>query len=144
MTAFYAGLLTWIHSSRYVLLFLGAVVEGPVLMVTAGFLLKLDQFNFVPMYAALVLGDFTADMGWYAVGYFGARPLINKVGKFLNITPEIIAKVETRFRMYQNKILFISKLTMGFGFALATLIVAGMLRIDIKKYALLNFFGGFI
>jgi membrane protein DedA with SNARE-associated domain len=144
MTAFYLGFLTWIHSSRYVLLFIGAIIEGPVLMVTAGFLLKLNQFNLVPMYFALIAGDFTADMGWYAVGYFGARPLIDKVGRFLNITPEIIAKIEARFKMYQDKILFISKITMGFGFALATLIVAGMLHVDVKKYALLNFLGGFI
>jgi membrane protein DedA with SNARE-associated domain len=115
MTAFYLGFLTWIHSSRYLLLFIGAIIEGPVLMVTAGFLLKLNQFNLVPMYFALIAGDFTADMGWYAVGYFGARPLIDKVGRFLNITPEIIAKIEARFKMYQDKILFISKITMGLG-----------------------------
>jgi membrane protein DedA with SNARE-associated domain len=89
-------------------------------------------------------GDLTGDLGWYAVGYFGARPLINRVGKFLNITPEIIAKIEARFKMYQNKILIISKVTMGFGFALATLVVAGMLHVDLKKYTLLNFIGGFV
>ena len=33
---------------------------------------------------------------------------------------------------------------MGFGFALATLLVAGMLHVPFKRYAILNFLGGFI
>ena len=140
----YFGFMAWLHASRYALLFVGCILEGPVVMLTAGFLLRLNQFSFFPMYFALMAGDFTADMGWYAVGYLGARPLINKVGGFLNITPEIIDKIEKRFKTYQNKILFISKITMGFGFALATLVVAGMLHVNIKKYALFNFLGGFI
>jgi membrane protein DedA with SNARE-associated domain len=89
-------------------------------------------------------GDFVADLGWYAVGRFGARTLINRFGHMFNITPAVINKVEGRFKTYQDKILFISKITMGFGFALATLIVAGMLHVPFKRYALLNFFGGFI
>ena len=33
---------------------------------------------------------------------------------------------------------------MGFGFALATLITAGMVRVDFKRYAIYNLLGGFI
>lgn len=134
----------FLGASRYFLLFLGTIVEGPVVMLTSGFLYRLGQFEFFPMYLTLMAGDLVADVGWYAVGYYGTRPLINKFGDFLNITPEIIDKIEKRFNTYQNKILFISKITMGFGFALATLIVAGMLKVPFKKYVLLNLAGGFI
>lgn len=138
------SLLDWIHSSRYILLFLGSIVEGPVLMLTSGFFLRLGQLELLPAYFTLMAGDFTADMLWYAVGRHGARKLIDKFGHFLNITPEIIGKIEKRFHTYHARILFISKITMGFGFALATLLVAGMLRVPVKKYALLNLAGGFI
>ncbi len=130
--------------SKYAIVFVLCIVEGPVVMISSGFLYRLGQFQLVPLYFSLMGGDFFADLGWYAIGRFGGGPLVRKFGKFLNITPEIIVKIEKRFKTYQNKILFISKITMGFGFALATLIVAGMLRIDFKRYALLNFFGGFI
>ena len=113
-------------------------------MITTGFLYRLGQFELVPLYFSLMAGDFVADLVWYVIGRFGARKLINRYGHFFNITPEIIDKIEKRFKTYQDKILFISKITMGFGFALATLLVAGMLHVPFKRYAILNFLGGFI
>jgi len=137
-------LLGFLNFSKYALVFVLCIVEGPVVMITSGFLYRLGQFQIFPLYLSLMGGDFVADLGWYAVGRFGARKLINKFGKFLNITPEIISKIEKRFAAYQDKILFISKITMGFGFALATLIVAGMLHVPFRRYVILNFLGGFI
>lgn len=143
MEALFQNAIIWIGSSKYILLFFGTLIEGPVVMVMSGFLFRLGQFDFVPMYLMLVFGDFVADLGWYAVGYFGARPATYRYGKFLGITPEIVEKIERRFKKYQDRILIISKLTMGFGFALVTLVVAGMLKVSFKRYALLNFIGGF-
>lgn len=144
MPQFLSNLLALLGASRYIILFVGTIVEGPVVMLTSGFLYRLGQFDLVPMYIALMLGDFVADVGWYWVGYHGAGPIIKRFGKYLNITPAIIVKIEKRFKKYQTKILIISKLTMGLGFALATLIVAGILRVDFKKYIILNLLGGFI
>ncbi len=139
-----ATFIAWIHASKYILLFLGAFLEGPVVMIGAGFLYKLGQVDFIYMYIALVAGDFVADIMWYAIGFFGASTLVTKYGKFLNITPEIISKIEKRFKAYQTTILIVSKLTMGFGFALATLITAGILKAPFKKFATINLLGGFI
>lgn len=107
----YHQLLDFLSFSRYAVVFVLCIVEGPVVMLTSGFLLRLGQFQIVPLYFSLMLGDFAADLVWYAVGRFGAWPLINRFGKFFNITPEIIIKIEKRFKTYQNKILFISKIT---------------------------------
>jgi len=138
------NLIIFIESSKYILLFIGAIFEGPVVMIAGGFLWHIGQFQFMPMYIALVLGDFTADIVWYMVGYIGARPLVRKYGKYLKITPEILDKVEYEFNKYHEKILIISKLTMGFGFALAILIFAGIAKVSIKKYVTINLFFGFI
>lgn len=144
MLALYHAFLVWLDHSKYILLFLGAIVEGPVLMMTSGFLYKLGQLNFTQTYTALVGGDFVADMLWYCVGYFAAQPAIYRFGKFINVTPQIIEKVENRFQKYHIRILIISKLTMGFGFAIATLITAGIFKVDFRKYAVLNLLGGFV
>lgn len=113
-------------------------------MVGCGFLLHLGYFSFWPVYLLLVLGDFAADLGWYAMGYFGGNPAAAKWGHMLGLTPEVMEKLEKMFHRHQGKILVISKLTMGFGFALATLVAAGLVRVPFKKYAAINFFGGFL
>jgi membrane-associated protein len=134
----------WIESSKYVLLFIGCIFEGPVVMIAAGFLFGLGQFNLLPMYMSLVLGDFTADIFWYCLGRFGTRSTIFKYGHIINLTPVILEKVEGRFLRYHEKILIISKITMGLGFAVVVLIVAGIFKVPFKNYVILNLIGGFI
>ncbi|OHA27229.1 MAG: hypothetical protein A3C06_04010 [Candidatus Taylorbacteria bacterium RIFCSPHIGHO2_02_FULL_46_13] len=136
--------LAWLEASKYILLFLGTIVEGPVMMVASGFLWRLGNFEFFPMYLTLVSGDLVADLCWYSVGRTAARPLLYRYGRFLGITPVRVEKIEQRFHRYQDKILIVSKLTMGFGFALVTLIVAGMLKVPLRRYIVLNLIGGFI
>ncbi|MFA6269896.1 MAG: DedA family protein [Candidatus Paceibacterota bacterium] len=144
MEALIQNIVWWIDSSKYFLLFLGCIFEGPIVMLTSGFLYHLGQFNFWQMYFALVLGDFTADIIWYCIGRYGTRDITFKYGKFFGLTPETLAKVEGWFTKYHQKILIISKLTTGFGFAVAVLVTAGMFKVPFKKYLILTLFGGFI
>ncbi len=137
------SLLVFAESSKYAILFFGALIEGPLFMMGAGLLYHLGQVHFWPAYLLLVLGDFCGDIAWYCVGYFGARPAIVRWGKFLSITPPVIDAVERQFHRFDTWILVISKLTMGFGFALTILMVAGMLRVSFWRYALINLVCGF-
>lgn len=113
-------------------------------MISGGFLYHIGQAAFWPTYLALVAGDFLADVMWYWVGYWGARPFFNRFGHIFGLTPDVILKIERRFNLYHDWILAISKLTMGFGLALATLTVAGMLRMPFWRYALINLVCGFV
>lgn len=136
--------LIWLDSSKYFLLFIGTLFEGPVVMMTSGFFFGLGKFSFLPMYLILVFGDFVADVGWYSIGRFGTRSIITKYGHFIGITPEILEKIENGFLKYHQRILIISKLTMGFGFAVVVLMVAGIFKVPFKNYVILNLLGGFI
>jgi membrane protein DedA with SNARE-associated domain len=144
MHIFLTNFLVWIQPYKYIVLFFGAIVEGPMLMMASGFLYHLGQFDFLPMYIALMGGDFVADIGWYCLGRFGGQAFIFKYSYLFHITRETLEKVESRFKKYHQKILIISKLTMGFGFSHAVLTVAGIFRVPFKNYAMLNLFGGFI
>lgn len=144
MEIFFHNILIWLESSKYILLFIGCIFEGPVVMMASGFLFSLGQFNFLPMYIALILGDFTADIIWYCIGRFGTRSTIFKYGHFLGITPTTLEKVEGLFNKYHQKILIISKLTMGFGLAIMVLITAGIFKVPFKNYVILNLIGGFV
>ena len=135
------SVLSWVSAYRYAILFPLALVEGPVIMTVSGVLLKLGYFTFWPLYFVLMAGDLAADILWYAVGYYGGHPLVRRYGKYFSISDALLAKTETAFHRHQNKILFISKITMGLGFALVILITAGIMRIPFKKYVLFNMFG---
>ena len=137
-------ILAWLITYRYILILPLTVIEGPVIMVVCGFLLHLGYFDFWPVYLVLLSGDLIGDFFWYGVGFYGAKPLVRRYGHFVSLTDEKMEKIETVFSKHQNKILFISKITMGLGFALVTLITAGAVRVPLKKYATFNILGGFI
>ena len=135
------AILSWVSTYRYAILFPLALVEGPVIMTVSGVFLKLGYFTFWPLYFVLMAGDLTADILCYAVGYYGGHPLVHRYGKYFSISDALLTKTETAFHRHQNKILFISKITMGLGFALVILITAGVMRIPFKKYLVFNALG---
>lgn len=136
------GLIEWMLLFKYPAIFVLAILEGPVTMAAVGFLLKLNYFSFLPAYLALLFGDLAGDIGWYLLGYFGAHRFIKRFGKYISITEESSARLSRIFRNHEGKILFLSKITMGFGFAVATLFTAGMSKVPIKKFIALNLVGG--
>lgn len=126
---------------KYVLVFIGMIVEGPIVMVASGFFLRLGAFTLLPLYFVLVIGDLVADIMWYYIGYYFAEPIIKKRGHLLSITPEIFEKMKGMLHNNQTKILLGSKLTMGFGLAIATIVSAGASRISFKKFFFLQVIG---
>jgi membrane protein DedA with SNARE-associated domain len=129
---------------KYLLIFILAIVEGPIIMVVSGFLVKVGYFEFLPAYVSLLLGDWVGDFFWYGLGYFSGKKIFMKHGKYLGLTEERIDRVEELFRRHQNKVMFISKITMGFGLALVTLISCGIMKISLKKFAIFNLIGEFV
>ncbi|MES2437082.1 MAG: DedA family protein [Patescibacteria group bacterium] len=121
-----------------------AVIEGPVLTMICGFLYKMGYLAFIPTYLLLMFGDILGDVIWYGIGYYGGRPFVRRFGKYFSVTEEKITTVEKFFHTHSDKILIISKITNGFGFALVTLMTAGIVKISFKRYMILNTIGQFI
>lgn len=142
--ALFSSLVAFLESSKYILIFLGSFFEGSAVMMATGLLWHIGTVRFWPAYGALMAGDILSDIMWYFLGYFAARPFFARFGRFINATPEVIAKVERRFHKYHMRILVISKLTMGLGLAAVILTVAGMLRVPFVRYVAINVLGGII
>ncbi len=138
------GILAALFASRYALIFAGSYIEGSVVMMATGALLHGGLVAFWPAYIALLLGDILSDTMWYWIGRIGARRFIDRWGSLFNATPDVIRRVEQRFHRHHTWILIVSKLTMGFGFAVATLLTAGLMRVPFSRYFAINFFGGII
>ena len=133
---------TFTATFKYLLLFLGVIIEGPILMVASGFLLRVGVFEPLPLYIVIILGDLAGDIFWYSVGKRFVQPIFERhEGYFLGISYEKFERIKMLFDKYHESILFISKITLGFGLALGTLIVAGATRVPFKKYLALNFLG---
>jgi membrane protein DedA with SNARE-associated domain len=136
--------LFFLTSYKYLLLFLGIVVEGPILMMASGVLIHMGFFNLVFAFSIIVAGDLLGDVIWYYIGYFFAEPFLRKFGKFFKLTPEVFNGAKELFYKHHEKILFISKVTIGLGISLATLMAAGATHVPFKKYLMLNFLGELI
>ncbi len=128
----------------YGLIILFACAEGPILSIIFGILLKLGYFYFIPVYASLMVGDLIGDVGWYWIGRKFGHGFIHRFGKYFNITEDKVEKVTELFHRYKHSILFISKISNGFGFALITLMTAGMVRIPFARYLVINLSGQLI
>lgn len=138
---FLAKSLSVVWTLKYPLLFIGAFAEGPLLMITSGFLIHQGLLPFFPVFIILILGDLFGDMLWYGIGAYLLEPLLRRKGTFMGITEERLVKIKKLFDTYHEKILIYSKLTLGFGLAVGVLMVAGVTRVPFKKYMVINFLG---
>ncbi len=129
---------------KYYIIVPATLFEGPVVMLVSGFLVKLGYLSLIPAYIFLMIGDFLGDILWYCVGYFFGEKFVRKYGKYVSVSEQNIESVKRLFNKYHTSILLISKLTMGFGFAIVTLITAGLVKIPFRKYVVLNAVGEFI
>lgn len=128
----------------YIIIVAIACAEGPILSLLFGVLIKLGYFSLLPVYAALMIGDLIGDIAWYYIGRYWGHSFIKKYGKYFSITEQAVAKVEKIFHKNKHSILFLSKISNGLGFALVTLMTAGMVRIPFWKYLSINIVGQFV
>ena len=128
----------------YPAMFVGSFVEGPALMVLAGFLLRIGFFDPILAFFALWAGDLVGDFIWYGIGRYGIHRTVVRIGKFFDVSEALIEKIKEKFRRHEGKILFASKLTTGFGFSVFIVMVAGIVRMPLKKFSAIAAFGGIL
>ncbi len=126
---------------KYPLIILGAMFEGPIIMMLAGVFIRLNFIDLIPAFFALMVGDLIGDIGWYWIGRRWGRPFIAKFGRFFSITEKHVITLEKFFHLYHEKILIVSKLTTGFGFAPLVLFTAGLSNTPFRRYLLINSIG---
>ncbi len=124
---------------KYLFLFLGAAIEGMNTIILAGFFASVGSIALLPMFLLSVLGVIINGYVWYAVGYFaGAKP-IDKWGRKDPKSRKIIEKVEEYFGKYSGRAIVFTKLT--WSLTIATLIMAGSFKYNLRKFGWYNFLG---
>lgn len=124
---------------KYLLLFLGSIFEGLNSMVLGGFLVSVGTIKLVPIFLIFTGGYVLNGYLWYTVGYFaGAKP-IDRWARKDKKGRKIVEKVEEYFHKYSGRAIIFTKFT--FSFTIATLIMAGSLKYNLRKFSLYNFIG---
>jgi membrane-associated protein len=124
---------------RYLFLFVGATIEGLNTMVLGGFLVSTGSVKLAPSFLLFTLGYTINGYIWYTVGYFGGSKPIDKWGRKEPKSDKIIRKVQEYFEKYSGRAIVLTKFT--FSLTIATLIMAGSLKYDMKKFSFYNFIG---
>ena len=144
MEYFFVQNVALLTASAYFLLAVGTFFEGSAVMMGGGYLLHLGVVTFLPLYVTLLVADIASDIMWYVIGYHGARSFVTRWGSYIKVTPEILNVLTEKFHKHDTRVLVISKLSMGFGFAVGVLLTAGMVRIPFFKFLIITILGSLV
>ena len=116
-------------------------MEGHIISLLSGFLSRQGYLN--PWFAGMCIaaGNLIGDIVLYWLGYHRGEKFIRRRGTYLGMTEAHVEKGRVLFHKYKGHILFFSKLTNGFGFAMAILFSAGVVKIPFRTFMLWNLFG---
>jgi membrane-associated protein len=128
----------------YVIMAPAAMLLGPMVSLVAGVLLRLDVISIIPTIIALAVGELGADIIWYWVGRRYGEPFVRRFGRYFGITETSITYAKGLFDRHHDIIIFASKLTAGFGFAMLILFTAGLSRVPFRRYMMFNIAGQFL
>jgi membrane protein DedA with SNARE-associated domain len=123
----------------YLLVSLAAVLEGPLTLLATGALASSGLLLPLPAFLSVVSGNLAADMGWYGVGRLGKLEWLEKVYPKLRIDQEKVDQLGLGIQKYAPRMLFLSKLTVGF--PIPTLIAVGLNRIPIRRWLVMLLLG---
>ncbi len=124
---------------RYTFLFLGSVIESFNIYIIGGFLVSTKVVSLLPLFFLFLVGDCINGYIWYTVGYFAGSKPIDKWGRKDPKSRKIIEKVQNYFERYSGRAIVLTKFT--FSLTIATLIMAGSLKYNLRKFSLYNFIG---
>ena len=116
------------------------ILEGPITTIMAGILASLGAFNVWIVLLLSISADIFGDIFLYGIGKKWGNSFVAKVGKYLGIAEKRVKKVDKFFRKHGGKAVFMAKSTTGLCFT--TFIVAGIVRMDFKKFLRYSFLGG--
>ncbi len=129
MEHFYTLIVTY----KYLVLFPLAVLEGPILAVFAGFLIKFNYLDLIPTYVVLVLGNILPDIFYYGIGRCGEKSIyIQKMINRFSFIKNNLNLVKKLWKEHFRKTVFFSKL--AYGLSTPFLISAGLVKIPFLKF----------
>lgn len=118
----------------------GIPVPGETILLLASFLAYSEHHLSLP--SIILVGVIAATAGdnfGFLIGYHGGRPLLARYHRLLRIRPETVARGEELFDRYGAATILIARFIAGLRIIAGPL--AGVLRMNWRKFVLFNFLG---
>jgi membrane protein DedA with SNARE-associated domain len=121
----------------------GLPVPGETVLLLASFLAFSEHRLYLPyiILAAICAATIGDNLGYWA-GHYGGRPLLERYRKFFRIREETITKGEELFDRYGAATIFFARFVAGMRVIAGPL--AGVLRMNWRKFLLFNFLGAVV
>ena len=116
----------------YLLLALVVAAEGPIATLAGAAAAAAGLLNPILVFVSASIGNLTADILWYSLGYLRKAEWLVKYAGWLGIKENIIVRLQDDINEHVRKILFVAKLTLGF--VIPALIAAGLARVPFKRW----------
>ena len=126
-------------ASELVMVYAGAVAAGAFAgqnVVVFGERIDSEAWAYVAMALAGGLGYIVGSIGGWLIGYYGGRPLVERHGRWLHVTPHKLDRAESWFERYGDWAVAISRVTPVVRSFIA--IPAGVFRMPLGRYTLLT------
>lgn len=117
----------------YCILGLLVMAEGPVATLMGGAASSNGILLPLPAYCSIVVGNLTADMGWYMLGRFSKFQWLFHLAPKLGIKPHVLVDLQQGIQKNAPRLLFLSKLTIGL--PIPTLVATGLSRVPVRRWA---------
>jgi membrane protein DedA with SNARE-associated domain len=126
-------------ASELVMVYAGALAAGAFAgqnVVVFGERIDSEPWAYVAMALAGGLGYIVGSIGGWVIGYYGGRPLVERHGRWLHVTPHTLDRAESWFERYGDWAVAISRVTPVVRSFIA--IPAGVFRMPLGRYTLLT------
>lgn len=91
----------------------GVPVPGEIMLIAAAVFAGAGQMNIAVVFGVAVFAAVVGDNIGYAVGHFGGRPLAERFGRYVFLTPQRLDRAEGYFNTHGGKVVTIARFIDG-------------------------------
>ncbi|MCW2686607.1 MAG: putative rane-associated protein [Mycobacterium sp.] len=117
----------------------GVPVPGETMLVAAALFAGAGHMNIAVVILVAVLGAIVGDNIGFIVGHFGGRPLIERFGRYIFLTPQRLDHAEDFFNRHGGKVVTVARFIEGL--RQVNGILAGMVGMHWLKFLAFNALG---
>ena len=123
-----------LQAHGYWVLLLATILEGPISTAAGAFAASLDILNIYLVILISFLGDLIGDSIYFFIGRYSRKPIIERYGGRVGITPARLVSIEGQLKKHFFKTLVLLKLTPLL--APPGLMLVGASKVSYKKFIL--------
>jgi membrane protein DedA with SNARE-associated domain len=91
----------------------GVPVPGEIMLIAAAVFAGAGQMNIAVVFGVAVLAAVVGDNIGFVVGHFGGRPLAERFGRYVFLTPQRLGRAEEFFNRHGGKVVTIARFIDG-------------------------------